>query len=82
MDLSRIKKAPVGKDKITRAWKLSAIFEDKRMFFRKAAHALLIEHLVLFPNYKYKDLFDGLDLAVGASKMKKRKKRRKEPGVM
>lgn len=78
----RIKPITTGKDKMTRAWKLSAIFEDKRMFFRKGAHNLLIEHLVLFPNYKFKDLFDALDLAVSASKMKKRKKRRSEPGLI
>ena len=78
----RLKPITTGKDKITRAWKLSSIFEDKRMFFRKGSMNLLIEHLVLFPNYKYKDLFDALDLAVSASKMRKRKKRRKEPGVL
>lgn len=69
------------KDKITRAWKLSAVFEDKRMFFKKGL-GLLIEHLVLFPNHRYKDLFDALDLAVRASKMKQKKRSRREPGVI
>lgn len=68
------------KDKITRAWKLSPIFEDKRMFFKKGQH-LLIEHLVLFPNHRYKDLFDALDLAVRASKLKVKRRTRAEPGL-
>lgn len=79
----RLKKVQTDKDKITRAWKLSAIFEDMKVFFRKAIQALLIEHLVLFPNHKYKDLFDAFDLAVRASRMKKgRRKREYEPGVI
>lgn len=79
----RLVKRQTDKDKITRAWKLSALFEDKRMFFRKGTQALLIEHLVLFPNHKYKDLFDGLDLAVNTSKMKRRGRgQRSEPGVI
>jgi len=69
------------KDKITRAWKLSPMFEDKRVFFKKNMD-LMIEQLVLFPNYRYKDLFDALDLAIGASKKRKRKSRNKEPGVI
>lgn len=79
----RLKKVQTDKDKITRAWKLSSIFEDMRVFFRKGVQSLLIEHLVLFPNHKYKDLFDAFDLAVNASKMKKKRGRReKEPGVI
>jgi len=79
----RLKKVQTDKDKITRAWKLSAIFEDNKVFFRKGIQALLIEHMVLFPNHKYKDLFDAFDLAVQASKMKRKRRRREnEPGVM
>lgn len=78
----RLRKITTDKDKITRAWKLSAIFEDKRIFFKENQH-LLIEHLVLFPNYPLKDLFDALDMAVSTSKMKKRRKRREyQPGLI
>lgn len=77
----RLKAVIQDKDKITRAWKLSAVFEDKRMFFKKGL-GLLIEHLVLFPNHRYKDLFDALDLAVRASKMKKKRSERREPGLL
>lgn len=77
----RIKPVNQDKDKLTRAWKLSALFENKRVFFKKTHHAL-INHLVLFPNYRYKDLFDAFDTAVSASKVKRNKKRRREPGLL
>lgn len=78
----RIKGVHTDKDKITRAWKLSPIFEDKRVYFRESQQ-LLIEHLVLFPNFKYKDLFDAFDLAVKASRLKQRRRRkRREPGLI
>ncbi len=79
----RLKPITQLKDKITRAWKLEPLFEDKKMFFKKGGNMhLLIEQLVLFPNYRYKDLFDALDLAVKASMLKKRKGREKEPGLL
>lgn len=78
----RLKRVNQDKDKITRAWKLSAPFEDGKMFFRKSQQDLLIEHLVLFPNHKYKDLFDAFDLAMRGSRIKKRRKRAREPGVI
>lgn len=78
----RLKPINQDKDKITRAWKLSPLFEDKRFWFRKGGgHHLWIEQLVLFPNFRYKDVFDATDLAVRASKIRKRKRRR-EPGVI
>lgn len=78
----RLRRINTDKDKEKRAWKLSALFEAKRMFFRKSQQ-LLIEHLVLFPGHRYKDLFDALDLAVTASKMtKKRRRRDAEPGLI
>lgn len=76
----RLRPIKTLKDKTTRAWKLSGLFEDRKVFFRKS-HDLLIEHMVLFPNHKYKDLFDAFDLAVTASKIR-RKRERAEPGVI
>jgi len=71
------------KDKIARAWKLSSIFEDKRFFFKKIGGVeLVIEQLVLFPSYRYKDFFDALDLAVMSSRLRKRRRRRNEPGII
>lgn len=77
----RLRPIKTLKDKVTRAWKLSAIFENKRVFFRKS-HALLIEHMVLFPNHKLTDLFDAFDLAHAASRVRGKRKRRREPGVI
>ncbi len=80
-----IRLSPVNqdKDKVTRAWKLTPMFEDGRVFFRKSGNIhMFIEQLVLFPSFRYDDLFDALDLAVRASKMRKKRKRRKEPGVI
>lgn len=77
----RIKAIEQDKDKITRAWKLSAKFENKKMWFKRSHHHL-INHLVLFPNHKYKDLFDALDNAVKASKVKRKRRTRPEPGLI
>lgn len=69
-------------DKITRAWKMSSLFEDKRMFFLRGNQEL-IDQLVGFPNGRYKDLFDALDMAITASKSKGRRRRRQmEPGLI
>jgi predicted phage terminase large subunit-like protein len=79
----RLTRINTDKDKITRAWKLSSLFDDGRMFFKDTQRmSLLIEHLVLFPSYKFKDLFDALDLAIRASRLVRRRKRRKEPGII
>lgn len=79
----RLRKIRTDKDKIARAWKLSAIFEDHRVFFRKGLDKLK-DQLVLFPSYRYKDGFDAFDIAYRASKMKRKRRdsRREEPGVL
>jgi len=69
------------KDKVTRANNLEAKwFHTKRVWFKKV-HQHLVEILVLFPNYRYKDLFDALDIAAETASKKKRKPR-KEPGLL
>lgn len=80
----RVRPIITDKDKITRAWKLSAHFEDKRMFFKKNVHGPVIDQLVLFPHFKFKDLFDALDLAVTTSRKRKKKRgsRQREPGLI
>lgn len=69
------------KDKITRAWNLARHFEAGRVRFRKDQQPL-IEHLVLFPGHRYKDLFDAFDMAVQVSEGRQRKVRKREPGLM
>lgn len=69
-------------DKVTRANNLEAeLFHTKRIWFR-AEDEHLREVLVLFPNHRYKDLFDALDIAWTTSKKRKRKNREREPGVI
>lgn len=70
------------KDKMTRAWKLSAHFEAGKVHFVKGLNELA-EQLVLFPNYQWKDLFDALDLAVTvAIRPRRRRKERGKVGVI
>jgi len=73
---------PTLKDKVTNAWKLTPDFEDKRVFFVKTPRIhMAIESFVLFPNGP-KDLFDAYNIAICASKKKKRKIRKIEPGLI
>jgi len=71
------------KDKMTRALKLTPRFEDKRIFFRKNMETL-IDQFVLFPGYRYRDGLDAFDLAIRASrkKRKRRQVRATEPGLI
>jgi phage terminase large subunit-like protein len=70
------------KDKISRAWKLAALFEQEKVFFKKGLHGPLIDRLILFPN-EGKDVFDALDHAILASKKRRRRDGgRAEPGLM
>ena len=80
----RVRPTNTQKDKMTRAWKLSPLFENKRVFFRRGRAGPFIDQLVLFPNHRYKDLFDAMDIAVRASRMKTRKRRPRgaEPGLI
>lgn len=70
------------KDKMTRAWKLTPLFEAKRVFFRKPM-SKLIDQFVLFPSHRFKDGVDAFDLAYRASSKRQRRKRREEePGLI
>jgi len=71
------------KDKMTRALKLTPLFEGKRVFFRKNMDPL-IDQFVLFPGYRYRDGLDAFDLAYRASKIRKKRRevRTSEPGLM
>lgn len=77
------KKIHTEKDKRTRAWKMTPIFENGRMFFR-AHHDLLIEHFVLFTGQKGTrcDIFDAADHAVRVSKKARREVVEMDVGVL
>jgi len=68
-------------DKLTRAQRFSARFEGGKVHF---VHGLdtLVEELIAFPDGEHDDGFDGLDLAVAATRARSRKPARdREPGV-
>jgi phage terminase large subunit-like protein len=69
------------KDKIARAWNRAKDFENKKVKFRLGQMGL-VEHLVLFPEGRYKDLFDAYDMACTAANKRKRRRRSKEPGLL
>lgn len=73
---------PTDKDKDTRALKLTAYFEAGRIHFRPE-HKELIEQLLEFPDGEHDDLFDALYILVLlGTRMRVKKKRRKEPDVL
>jgi predicted phage terminase large subunit-like protein len=63
MGLSRVTKIHTAKDKLSRAWKLSALFEDGRVHLARHMNELT-EQLLAFPQAEHDDLFDALDFAV------------------
>lgn len=81
LTLGQLRKITTDRDKVTRAWKLTPLFEDHKVYFRHSCTPVR-DQLVLFPNHRFKDLFDALDLAITAAKKKKRKRRDYEPGLI
>ncbi len=69
-----------GDDKVSRAQRLSPIFESHLVYF-PPGNDLLIDQIVRMPNVAHDDAFDAFDLAVAASKSRDRKER-DEPGLI
>jgi hypothetical protein len=71
-------------DKMTSAQKLQVRFEKGQIFFHESERGgELEEQLLDFPNGRYIDLMDGLIIAIRTALRKRKKKRsRKEPGVI
>lgn len=61
-----IKQITTIKDKVSRAQRRSAEFENGRVFLKKDMH-LFVDELVLFPDAAHDDLFDGYDICRQAS---------------
>ena len=66
-ELRRLSLLPIinintSKDKVTRAMRRSANFENGKVWFREGMDDLE-ECLLLFPEVEHDDLFDGLDFA-------------------
>jgi len=64
--MPRVMKVFTTRDKLSRAWKLSALFEDGRIRLGRNMHEL-IEQLLAFPQSEHDDLLDALDLSVSVS---------------
>ena len=70
------------RDKVTRGWKLAARFEEGKVHIVEGNHYALIEHLLLFPGGRFRDLFDALDLSVTSAFSRRRSRSRVEPGLI
>ena len=51
------------KDKVSRGYNRSSLFENGKVFVRRDMH-LFVDELVLFPDAKYDDQFDAFDFAL------------------
>jgi len=67
-------------DKLTRAWKLTSIFESKLVRISRS-HKQFIDHMVAFREGSEDDLFDAFEMAVTLSTRGVKKRREKEPGL-
>jgi phage terminase large subunit-like protein len=69
-------------DKLTRAWRLTGLFESK-MVRLKVNHTEFINHMVAFrgDGSGEDDLFDAFEIAVNMSQRGARKQRENEPGL-
>jgi phage terminase large subunit-like protein len=70
------------KDKVTRAHRLAARFQEGRVHICKSVYNALVDHLLQFPGGRYKDIFDALDLAISTAFKRQRKRRSEELGLM
>lgn len=68
-------------DKVSRAWKFAAKFENGVVFFPKFGVSETIDSLVEFPDGSHDDEFDALEIAV-MNTFKRQRKKRREFGVL
>lgn len=82
----RLVPVQTDKDKLTRAWKMSAEFEAMRVYFPieepgRKSFGPMIDQFVLFPNNPLKDLVDAFDLALRAKRRGRRRRNVREEEV-
>jgi len=82
-ELAKVRCVPVftEKDKVTRAWMLTAFFERGQVYLAEGMTHVR-DHLLAFPSGRYKDLFDAIDFAITIAFSGMGKQRDKEPGLM
>jgi predicted phage terminase large subunit-like protein len=62
----RVKEIQTIRDKVSRAYNRSGLFENGRIFVRRDMH-LFIDELVLFPDAQHDDQFDAFDFALSVA---------------
>jgi len=62
----RLKEIQTVRDKVSRAYNRSGLFENGKIFVRRDMH-LFIDELVLFPDARHDDQFDAFDFAMDAA---------------
>ena len=70
------------KDKVTNGHRLAARFEEGHVHIHKRVYNKMLDNLLQFPGWRYKDVFDALYLAVTTAFKKGRDERTEEPGVV
>jgi predicted phage terminase large subunit-like protein len=68
------------KHKVTRAWRLSVLFENGKVLFGRGQEALRDE-LLEFPNGEHDDLFDALEMAVSLARERFQTRFLRVPGL-
>lgn len=61
-----VRSLQTDRDKVTRAQRRSALFENRKVFLRRDMN-VLVDELCLFPDTAHDDLFDAFDFAMTAS---------------
>ena len=76
-----------SEDKITKAWRIAPMFENEHMHFLTGPGGTpgpgdkVIDEVIAMPNGDHDDLFDGLEMAVRASRKRRRKRKNREEEV-
>jgi phage terminase large subunit-like protein len=79
----RVKAVHTQVDKLTRAWRLTGLFESKLVRI-KPHHSDFVDHLIAFRGDKSgeDDLFDAFEIAISMSQQGAKKQRTEEPGLL
>lgn len=79
-----VKKVYTDLDKITKGWKIAALFEAGKVFIHLTNHRVFMDHMLLFTGERGgdDDLFDAFFNAVKIAFWSKTKKNRKKFGVL
>lgn len=79
----KVKAVHTNVDKLTRAWRLTGLFESKLVRV-KPHHSDFVDHMIAFrgDSNGEDDLFDAFEIAVSMSQLGAKKSRSEEPGLL